>query len=1470
MPYTKEQYKSTLDQVRASPKWVDATDQQKMSVLTDVSNQMGFPLGGVPGGTFLRSQSAPALSSVEVEKQERAAIKPPSGSRMSLLERTARGLGGGLIAPYLAGRQKAAAEKVEFQDMIEYAEATGREKPARPLLPGDKFSKLSPYDRETRKLFEKEFMEPQQEAMKAYQKILYDSGALEDQVDMFGVPAAKTTAEKAADIVGGLSAFILKVAAARRMLPKGWLVKHPHLGEALAWEASNLGTGVPVGHGALMSRTLGLISSIKTGSFWGEAGKMGMTSSGFAALTAITGGKMDDIILNALIPPALSGLRGFPEFKSRAKQKMANARSLEEHLDAVTEINAEIKVLSGAADVTAKLMERKGAPEPAELKPAAKAEELPPKEDAVRQSERLELQRISDKVMEGEPLTKEEQAYTERMKLKHGDPTASPIGQDAPATNPQKAEAHKIARRLKLTDEARRDIAEETTGKRSMVDMTAGQAGEFISALRRMEGKGGEKSAREIREDKAVTPRQRLELERGKEVSGKDIQRSEEVKPATSESKLSQERKAADKEEVVGRLERAEEAEKAAEPPFLSKEAKEFSDIFDENTSTAASLRKMTPAKLKSLVRDAVWDTTGDVKAAMRKLGYEGDKAITQIILGKGSQPRSDNFLRRALKIFRGASAKWMKLIAKTIIARRAETIWRYKPGYKRDITPEQARAHIEHIESLPEGKSIMSTVNKFFGQMRLPLDRMLKHEIITQKQYDDLVAKGDYSPLAMIEAIEPIYKEGKSVVGSGLPPLKDAMLKTAESDPRVLLDIVLSRTEARIGKNDILRSLANVAREIPDNLFVMLPKERFRIKQKRSKGESLTKEEQARIEQVTERVEYREKGKAAELLVNRDIANDLLTKGPEMSTQLTTAISWLTLTRPLKFFATGVNIEFAVTNVPRDVALIMIASKEYSSTIPIALGQITADMAVVAKDAALRQGKYYDALAEAGGLIGNTLTMQGIAPGRSLARKGMAKLGVVVDVLAWTGQTSELITRLALYRRTLQNRVEKGVPYEQAVLEAAAESRNYLDFSQGGWLIKALDAGVPYIGPAIQATRGFWRAAKTDFPRFIYQMAQIIGMDALMKLAFAKSMEENKGDVSDAMKLNYFTIALPKGMFYIDADGNKRQMYATIARDQSQRWAGVLGGLAAAAISGKEPSVYGVSVKNARAAIKEFLPFFPDTDVIPPTIKALGGYWANWDYWRGEPIWKGAPVSDVTLEFDASVHPFIKAMAQKMGLSPIRIEYALNQVFTVNNMYAQIANMLTGTAFEKLDDANREMVMKEMLTKFPAARRLFRSASPDWMVGERERLRETELQENTESLIQRRNIKELVEKMKEDPEGRNLELQRELIDFIDAVPVFDKERVIEAYSKELWREGIPNTWWWASIAGLKAPGRAEAFYRRYKDSSPEMQQKMMDWSLQAIGIRGEQFSILLSEMMMTADTDTGQREVPSTALTGY
>jgi len=141
----------------------------------------------------------------------------------------------------------------------------------------------------------------------------------------FGVPPPTTLAEKGVDVAAGVAGFVAHLALTKKLIGPSFAKANPRLADMLAWEMLNF-EGLP-GQGAVMSLTLNAIGSLKATSLAGKAGKLGAQSATLAGIAALSGAELEDIVIAAMIPPALRGLRILGQ---KVRGYVRNARSAAE------------------------------------------------------------------------------------------------------------------------------------------------------------------------------------------------------------------------------------------------------------------------------------------------------------------------------------------------------------------------------------------------------------------------------------------------------------------------------------------------------------------------------------------------------------------------------------------------------------------------------------------------------------------------------------------------------------------------------------------------------------------------------------------------------------------------------------------------------------------------------------------------------------------------------------------------------------------------------------------------------------------------------------------------------------------------------------------------------------------------------------------------------------------------------------
>ena len=612
-------------------------------------------------------------------------------------------------------------------------------------------------------------------------------------------------------------------------------------------------------------------------------------------------------------------------------------------------------------------------------------------------------------------------------------------------------------------------------------------------------------------------------------------------------------------------------------------------------------------------------------------------------------------------------------------------------------------------------------------------LDVLLRESLISKREYDDLVSKGFYSPVDYVDIIDPIV--GHRMEGRKKVDIRDSGLKSLsergsagliDTDTNVLAFEAISRVQNRVFKNRANRSLHDLANDNPENGVVIPGK--FSAKS----GKQPSSPKYLKPPRGYEELHCIENGVKRTFYAEKSFYNDWIRTDAAMSYELSKWTNFLLGTKVLKASATGYNPYFALRNLPRDMAYIWLTTDVYNPFLPFGLGQMTYHMAKVAPEAfgfhpydgikhyintkdartalwkmTSRYKSYADYLHEGGGM-------------ELLSRQGAFKQGkhpvinTIFDGLGYLNETSEIWSRLALRSAAISK-------YKDPII-ATHIARTYLDFGQGGTKANLVEHVVPYFNASVQATRGMFRAAKSNPAKFSAKMAQLMAISSGLYLANRKN-PECLINVHPDIATNNWIITTP--LNYVSEDGDRKYIYFAIAKDQGQRaFSAIAEGLTAFVVG--DEFEWNRAVKGALQAV----PYIPASG-LAPTIKAVIGYTANYDLWRHQNIYpdKGIPMF---MEARKSTPPAYVKIGEALGVparpeeedsiedimrehpyaanmfSPERMRYLVSQYFTESNPYVQLvngklANLLGMLPEEERDEASRKIA--EPLLKSGVAR---------------------------------------------------------------------------------------------------------------------------------------------------------------------
>jgi hypothetical protein len=890
----------------------------------------------------------------------------------------------------------------------------------------------------------------------------------------------------------------------------------------------------------------------------------------------------------------------------------------------------------------------------------------------------------------------------------------------------------------------------------------------------------------------------------------------------------------------------------------VTEQAAKVEEMYQQAEKELKDLRKLSWNRIKRGLRRAFVDMSGNVKAELLKRGQLGKDAVIRKDLVRGASTKAKEDIGAYTKqIYDGLNETEEAILNRIIQSRRTivldeegKQIQQRLDGLKQQLASlntrfkqvkskteaikiEQARKkvrqsieqtkkrlrlkhpfgllaedHKAYIASLPQElyQKLNKRADAYFKAMGEQLDDLHKNGLISDSLYETLKEKGDYSPRQFIQWIDPEenYSFGgkkMTITSSGIKALDEGSERVMELNSRSLLHQVVGRTQARIFKNKANVALYRLAKNEPANGVIKI-----------FKGDKAP----GGFEIVTALVD----GEQVQMLMPNTMAKEWVVADPAINAQLANVLGWISGSKILRPMATGINPEFALTNFPRDIAHVWLTTGEYSSTSPIAALQMGKDFITTFKDAFGRGQRWKDFLQQGGGM--DFLTHQG-----AITRKVHGFIGNIQTVMGYLGETSEIWTRLALRERALRN--------GKSETEATWIARNYLDFSQGGQITKAVDTVIPYLNAGIQGTRGIFRAAKQDPGVFTYKVAQLGVIATGVLLANLFKNRDQWDDIPERDKINNFIITT--GMSYKDKSGNTRHIYFKIPKDQGQRIITALFEYPIRRMQGEN-----VDIDYITKAAQEFIPYIP-TQNMPPTFEAIIGYYANKDFWRNEDIWKGPEVERKEEYNNYTPQGYIK-WGRLSGMSPKRSKYTVEQFLTSGNIWTSLVGAGFNQIFDDMPKSERNKVTQEIVTQSPFIRRIARSTKP--YTEQQRGVDEARLKSQTESYKVTRKLDELAYQYFDSQEQSD---KQKVLDFIKQQPRIKQRALLQRVRRNKRYYNIPDRRWWVNLSSLDPETRATVFYTRWSQVSADEKRKLTHYMKTLPGIRSQRFMYKLNKL---------------------
>jgi hypothetical protein len=858
-----------------------------------------------------------------------------------------------------------------------------------------------------------------------------------------------------------------------------------------------------------------------------------------------------------------------------------------------------------------------------------------------------------------------------------------------------------------------------------------------------------------------------------------------------------------------------------------------------EYTTKARGMKAFKPEQAVRALREEFnreWiDRSGNIRRQLLdKLGDIGYEIIQKMYLSKGASSVAANYLRQMRKeVYAGLSKELKKILDDVLLADRMIDIAGYKTKkqfkYPGDAEPKDFIAYrglfqfksTNGIRNLTNAEvaRINKSAKAYFEWMRKPLQDMLDSGLITEQEFIDL-SSHNYRRIKLVDVFDKRYgaKLGgrkRIVYDSGIETLaRGRETDIYEPSSEIMALEVFNRSYGRILNNEANKTLLELARSDPKNPFA-------RVK---TKGE--------KIPTGWGRIFLFEGGERKAIYLSPEMSREWITNNPELKYRTAQVIRYASGSVALRTFATGINWGFALANVPRDIQHIWFAARVYEDgrwkslynpVGPIYALQISRDIASVFSDAVLRKGRYQDYINEGGGM--EFLVHQGRILQRGRRLEG--PLDAMQDYLGYFGETSEIMTRLAIRERVIRRRAkEQGISVEEAnknkdiTREATFAARDYMDFGQGGSVAKAADNGIPYLNASIQGTRGLLRAIKDNPAEATFKLAQYAAVVTGLYIAAQKlapeTMKNLKGSIDNQ---NNLCIPLGDQFGFLDDQGQQRYLYLKLPLDPGQKFFKTFFEASTDKWLGNE-----VDIDMVVDSLKEQSPV--GVTELPPTISGALGYITNKDFWLNEEIWR----STEPFKYPGSQAEFIPGQTPQAyidwggftGLSPERTKYMVEELTTSGTIWSWLLGRGYNAMTEGVAPEKKQQHLAHVLAKTPVIKRFLGVTNPYTKFATKiDKAREKVVLEN---FIETRDFDPLVEGYLY---GKGVSRQ-DVFDKIRSYP--EKKTRDRLRDRFRWEENIkdlPEKSFWKSVKGLPIEAKARVFVDRLNKANEKEKKQL-------------------------------------------
>jgi hypothetical protein len=744
-------------------------------------------------------------------------------------------------------------------------------------------------------------------------------------------------------------------------------------------------------------------------------------------------------------------------------------------------------------------------------------------------------------------------------------------------------------------------------------------------------------------------------------------------------------------------------------------------------------------------------DRQSDIKRIIKGIGSkQSKKAFNLLVTRAGAKGYANyRFKEASKKIYKNLKSSEIDTLDKIIYARRIVSInenraargleaYRGIDGY----SEAEARRDLDRMKSELGDKKfnqINGRADEYFNVFSETLKNLYESGRITEDTYNNL-KDIEYSPIATIKyiigdnlSVDEIDRQAEifGITRKDVMELTDRNENEIIMDSKWLLMMNLMSVEARAWENKMLNSFAEAIETADADTIKAL-----------SEYVSLGKPG-GQVPAGFTSISYFKDGKPQSLIVRRDFASQLMdiknrSRGLE-------AIGKMTGTQILRFFATGGNPLFIIGNTAVDFANILFMSNVYSSIKPIGAIQLSYDfaskfLAKIINDVSGNKKYrelYKEFISHGGGM--DFLSSDGLRELKRLRptyKVTSAAQAVIVkygNAMSYLGETSEQAMRLAVFGKVKNDLIAKyekengskptGQDLDDILYEAARESRETVDFSQGGDWTKSADLVMPYLNASMQGFRrplDFMVKNPKGFASSMVQASLMAGGVAYMSVAalYRAVGDDDEDDKEKALKMKKALDSIPvyeKASYHIIFTGKKnKDGEFEYYRIKKLPFLSVLT-TAAEQVAYNQMfeslgSKYDVSGTLTKETIENSIPFAPSEIASRnPMISGLLTYHFNKDLFTGQEVFRKPSNLMVKPEdegiYDDKVEGVYKYLAPKLGLSPIRTKAFVEKIITspstnpsVGVFYGVTSGLPIGEAFSQTMSNLGEDVTKKVI----------------------------------------------------------------------------------------------------------------------------------------------------------------------------